>query len=89
MAPLDPRGNSLYSNTLGLVLIGGYSDNSDLLDSVDVVWFGDSVISLENLPAKSYDACMVEIDENTLLYTGGDDGPNDYNEVYKVRRPLE
>ena len=74
---------SVYSRTLGLVLAGGYSNNSDLLDTVDVVWFGDSALSLEILPSKSYDGCMVEIDENTLLYIGGDDGPNNYNEVYK------
>ena len=48
-----------------------------------MVWFGDSTISLEKLPSKSYDACMVEIDENTLLYIGGDDAANDYNQVYK------
>ena len=48
-----------------------------------MVWFGDSTISLEKLPSKSYDACMVEIDENTLLYIGGDDAANDYNQVFK------
>ena len=26
---------------------------------------------------------MVEIDENTLLYIGGDDAANNYNEVFK------
>ena len=33
--------------------------------------------------AKGYDACMVEIDENILLYIGGDDAANNYNEVFK------
>ena len=74
---------SAYSETLGLVLAGGYSNDAALLDSVDLVWFGESSLSLEKLPSRSYDACMVEIDSNTLLYIGGDDGPNNYNEVYK------
>ena len=44
---------SAYSETLGLVLAGGYSDGAALLDTVDVVWFGDSTISLKNLPSKA------------------------------------
>lgn len=58
-----------YVENFGLVMAGSYSGDSD---SVTVTRDGLTFEELASLPSGSYAGCLAAVDEQTLLYTGGE-----------------
>ena len=61
-----------YVENFGLVMAGSVSGNSD---SVTVTRDGRNFEELASLPNSDYFGCLTTVDEQTLLYTGGEYDP--------------